>query len=149
MFKDILLPIDLNHESSWRSALPVALEHCKAFGSRLHVMTVVPEFGLSLVGSFFPDGFEQQHLDAANKLLHEFVSEHIPAEIDKVQHIVAEGTAYREILHVAEKIGADLIVMGSHRPELKDYLLGPNSERVVRHFSGSVLVVRDNLPSDD
>ena len=82
MFKDILLPIDLNHESSWRSALPVALEHCKAFGSRLHVMTVVPEFGLSLVGSFFPDGFEQQHLDAANKLLHEFVSEHIPAEID-------------------------------------------------------------------
>ena len=149
MFKDILLPIDLNHESSWRSALPVALAHCKAFGSRLHVMTVLPEYGLSMVGSYFPEGFEKKHLEAANKMLHDFVKTHIPAEFKKVQHIVVEGTAYKEILHMAEKINADLIVMGSHRPELKDYLLGPNSERVVRHFSGSVLVVRDQLPADD
>ncbi len=33
--------------------------------------------------------------------------------------------------------------IGSHRPELKDYLLGPNAARVVRHANCSVLVVRD------
>ncbi|MFQ5760821.1 MAG: universal stress protein, partial [Acidiferrobacterales bacterium] len=43
---------------------------------------------------------------------------------------------------VAEKAGCDLIVMASQRPELKDYLLGPNAARVVRHANCSVLVAR-------
>jgi nucleotide-binding universal stress UspA family protein len=148
MYKDILLPIDLNHKSSWRSSLPVALGFCKCFSARLHVMTVIPEFNMSLVGEFFPEGFEKKQGENANKLLHAFVAEHIPKEIE-VQHIVAQGTTYREVLDTAEKVKADLIVMGSHRPELKDYLLGPNSERVVRHSPISVLVVRDNQPNDD
>lgn len=33
--------------------------------------------------------------------------------------------------------------MAAHRPALKDYLLGPNAARVVRHSNCSVLVVRD------
>ena len=49
---------------------------------------------------------------------------------------------YEVILAVAKGIDADLIVMASHRPELKDYLLGPNAARVVRHADQSVLVVR-------
>ncbi len=47
-----------------------------------------------------------------------------------------------EILRVAREIEADLILLAAHRPELKDFLLGPNAARVVRHFDGSVLVVR-------
>ena len=38
--------------------------------------------------------------------------------------------------------GATLIVIGAHRPDLKDYLLGPHAARVVRHAECSVLVVR-------
>ena len=33
--------------------------------------------------------------------------------------------------------------MSANRPELKDYLLGPNAARVVRHSDVSVLVVRE------
>ena len=33
MYKDILLPIDLNQDSSWKSALPVAIEHARAGAS--------------------------------------------------------------------------------------------------------------------
>ena len=65
----------------------------------------------------------------------------MPKEV-KVQHIVANGTIYDEILRVAREIKADLILLASHRPELKDYLIGPTAARVVRHFEGSVLVVR-------
>ena len=36
-----------------------------------------------------------------------------------------------------------LIVMGSHHPELKDYLLGPNAAKVMRHADCSVMVVRE------
>ena len=60
----------------------------------------------------------------------------------KLRHLVAVGKAYQEILHVAEKDGADLIVLGAHAPDLKDYLLGPTAARVVRHTSSSVYVVR-------
>jgi nucleotide-binding universal stress UspA family protein len=142
MFKDILLPVDLGVAASWKKALPTALALCQAFGARLHVMTVVPDFGMSVVGQFFPPEFEHQALEAANKQLHAFVAEHVPTEL-KVQHIVAHGTVYEEILRVADELKVDLVVMGSHRPELRDYLIGPNASRVTRHTNCSVLIVRD------
>jgi len=52
------------------------------------------------------------------------------------------GNAYDEILRVAEADGASLIVIGAHKPDFRDYLLGPNAARVVRHSKCSVFVVR-------
>jgi hypothetical protein len=47
---------------------------------------------------------------------------------------VLHGRVYDQIIAAADKLGvSDAIVMGSHRPELSDYLLGPNAARVVRH----------------
>ena len=80
-------------------------------------------------------------LQNANDVLHKFVADKVPDSI-KVQHIVADGTIYKTIIDTAENINADLIIMGSHSPELQDYLLGPNAARVVRHSRKSVLVVR-------
>jgi nucleotide-binding universal stress UspA family protein len=58
--------------------------------------------------------------------------------------LVAHGASiYAEILGVAEEADADLIVVGSHRPAMKDYLLGTNAARVVRHARCSVLVARE------
>ncbi len=141
MFQNILLPVDLNQESSWQKALPIAVEYCNAFGAALHVMNVVPDFGSALVGSYFPEGFEKKSLEGAREQLHDFVGQHVPDGVT-VQHVVGYGTVYEEILRVAREIEADLILLAAHRPELKDFLLGPNAARVVRHFDGSVLVVR-------
>ena len=141
MYNDILLPIDLGNESSWKKALPVAIEYCTAFGATLHVITVVPEYGSPMVAQFFPQGHEAKMRETAGAALHKFVADRIPDTI-KVQHIVGEGTIYKTIIETAEEIGVDLIIMGSHRPELQDYLLGPNAARVVRHSTKSVLVVR-------
>lgn len=142
MFKTVLLAIDLNEESSWKRALPVAIAQCKAFDASLHIVVVVPDFGMSIVAQHFPKDFEKKTLGAARKTLNDFIAQQVPADL-KAQAIVAHGTIYREILRAAKGIGADLIVMASHRPELKDYLLGPNTARVVRHFGKSVIVVRD------
>ncbi len=141
MFQNILLPVDLNQESSWQKALPIAVEYCNAFGAALHVMNVVPDFGSALVGSYFPEGFEKKSLEGAREQLHDFVGQHVPDGVT-VQHVVGYGTVYEEILRVAREVEADLILLAAHRPELKDFLLGPNASRVVRHFDGSVLVVR-------
>ncbi len=142
MYKTVLLAVDLNHDSSWAKALPMALGHCRAFGAALHVMTVVPDMGMAIVGSFFPSDFEAKAIARATEELHALTAEHVPAGT-KAHHIVASGTIYREILSAADQVGADLIIMSARRPELEDYLLGPNAARVVRHARCSVLVVRD------
>ena len=141
MYKHILLPIDLQHESSWIRALPNALELCGTHGASLHMMTVVPGFGMSIVGQFFPEGYEEKVNAEVMEKLHAFVKDNVPEGV-QVQHIVGEGNIYESILNVAGQVEADLIIMASHRPELQDYLLGPNAARVVRHARCSVLVVR-------
>ncbi|RED49159.1 universal stress protein [Aestuariispira insulae] len=141
MFNHILLAIDLGQPKAYEKSLPNAIEYAQKFGSTLHVMTVVPDFGMSIVGSFFPKEHEGKMLTEANNQLHDFVKQNIPDSIP-VQHIVGHGTAYEEILRVSEDINCDLIILGSHRPKMQDYLLGPNAARVVRHANCSVLVVR-------
>ncbi|MEP4431527.1 MAG: universal stress protein, partial [Hyphomicrobiales bacterium] len=105
------------------------------------VACVVPDYGLSVVGSFFPEGHEKEAIEKAREELHLLTKKHVPAGIP-VQHIIAHGNIYEEIIEAANQVDADVIVIGSHRPKLKDYLLGPNAARVVRHAVQSVLVVR-------
>jgi len=103
---------------------------------------VVPDYGMAIVGSYFPKDYEKKALEAAKAALHDFTKKHLPKGAS-CQHIVSHGTVYEEILQTSRAIEADLIIMGSHRPELQDYLLGPNASRVVRHADRSVMVVRD------
>lgn len=142
MFKEVLFAVDLNAPESQQKALDAALDRVKLSKGRLHILTVVPDLGMGIVASYFPEGFEENVLQEANKQLHDYVKTHVPKGVP-VQHIVAQGTIYREIIRYAIKVKADLIVMASHRPELKDYLLGPNASHVVKHANCSVLVVRD------
>lgn len=142
MYQRILLTVDPGDASSWRKALPVAVALCRAFDASLHLLTVVPDFGMTVVAQYFPEDFETKAAEAAKAELHALSKAQVPADIE-CQHIVAHGTVYEEILRVGQDIGADLIVMASHRPELKDYMIGPNASRVVRHAECSVLVVRE------
>lgn len=142
MFKDILLAVDVEDAGSWKKPVEVATEYARAFNSNLHIMTVVPDFGMSIVSSYFPADYEKKMMEKTTEMLHKFVNEHVPDDIH-VQHIVGLGSIYEEILRVSEEINSDLIIMGTHRPKMQDYLLGPNAARVTRHAACSVMVVRD------
>ena len=90
----------------------------------------------------FPDDFQEKAQTDIEDKLAVFCDEHIASKIG-AHSVVRVGNVYEEILKLADEISCDLIVMASHRPELKDYLLGPNAARVVRHANCSVLVVWD------
>ncbi len=141
MFKTVLLPVDLGAPASWSKALPAALRIAGPEGAVLHIVTVVPDFGMSVVGSFFEDGFEERALHETGEALTKWVNTHIADGIEVHPH-VAHGRVYEEIMKAADTLKVDAIVMGSHTPELSDYLLGPNAARVVRHAKQSVFVVR-------
>ena len=141
MFKTILLPVDFAQESSWKKALPVALTLRGAYGAALHLVSVIPSVLHGGVEQYFPDNYEEKLRDDTNASMKAFIAEHLAGK-GAISHIV-QGPIYHRIIETAEKIGADLIVMGSHRPALADYLIGPNAARVVRHTSCSVMVVRE------
>ena len=142
MYNDILVAVDLNDETSSKKTVDVAVACCRTFGARLHLLCVIPDFGMSIVSQYFPEDYAQKAMDGAAAKLAAFKNATIPDDIE-THNIVANGTVYDEILAIAKKIDADLIVLGALRPDLKDYLLGPNASRVVRHSTRSVLVVRD------
>ena len=142
MFKSVLLPIDLGQESSWKEAIPVALKMARESDAKLHVLTVIPDYGMAVVGSFFPADYAKNAFAETEKLLVEFIAKHFSADANVEGH-VQYGTIYKEIIQSAESLNCDLIVLASHRPETKDYLLGPNAARVARHSKQSVFVVRN------
>lgn len=142
MFKSILLPVDLATEASWKKALPAALDMARIYNAPIHVVSVLPDFGMSIVGSYFKDDFEDKALDDFGHKLADWVRSHMPNEVEVHPHVL-HGSIYAEIVRAADELDTDLIVMASHRPELSDYLLGPNAARIVRHSNRTVLLVRD------
>ena len=113
-------------------------------------MTVVPEIfsGLDWRYSIRGEtgGSEELNIDAvlqdARDRLEQIGKDDAPKG-SAFDVIARYGTVYQEILNVAEEIAATQIVMAAHRPSLADYLIGPNTARVVRHAKCSVQVVRD------
>ena len=142
MFKAILLPVDLASGDGERKPLELAVGLARQGGGAIHAVTVVPDFGMSIVGSYFDADFERKALNEAAEKLKAWIATRVPEGV-KVEAHVAHGRIYDEILKAAERIGCDAIVLGAHRPDFSDYLLGPNAARVVRHARQSVLVVRD------
>ncbi|NDV52040.1 MULTISPECIES: universal stress protein [unclassified Salipiger] len=140
MYKTILLPVDLSAPASWARALPTAL-HLGGEGMVLHVVTVLPDFGMSMVSGYFREGFEKGALKEVGAKLKDWVNANVPDAVEVHPHVL-HGRIYDQILIAADKLKADAIVLSSHTPELADYLLGPNAARVVRHAKQSVFVVR-------
>ncbi len=140
MFKTILVPVDLGEVEAARPAIDKAVELAESSGGALrliYVRTIVPVTYME----FMPPAFdEEQQGEAEAKLAEVAAGIGLPAE--RISAVVRLGSVYAEILDEAEQTGADLIVVGSHRPTMATYLLGSNAATIVRHAKCSVLVVR-------
>lgn len=137
----VLCAVDLGQSDKSENVLQEAGKLADLHGAHLSVITVVPDFGMSIVGSFFDRDTLKNALQKANDDLHSLVKDTLPNAGD-VQHIVALGTVYEEVLKTSNKIKADLVVIGASKPDLADKILGPNASRVARHASASVYIVR-------
>lgn len=140
MFKTILVPVDLGEIEAAQPALEKAVELAAASEGDVrlvYVRAIVPVTYMD----FMPPAFDVEQQDEAEKKLAELAAQvKLPAE--RISAVVRLGSIYNEVLDEAEKTGADLIVIGSHRPSMATYLLGSNASTIVRHARCSVLVVR-------
>lgn len=142
MFKKILVPIDLTEPALADKAMEIAVEQAQQHHADLHVMTVLPGFGMPIVASYFPADAMAKAKKQTEKELQDHAAAKVPRGIS-VTCTVGEGSPYEQIVKQAKNIEADLIVLRSHdqRP-LAEILLGSCAQKVVEHAPCSVLVVR-------
>ena len=136
----ILLATDGSEDAEL--ARTTAMDMAISTDSELHVVTVAP--GYPSYDVRVPEIVEQLRKQA-EKILDEQV-EKIERDGGKVaqKHLrIAERHRAQQIVRVAEKIGAGLIVMGSRGlGGVRRALMGSVSDSVVRHAHCPVLVVR-------
>ena len=154
----ILLATDGSSEAEL--AARTAVDLSQKTDSELHLIHVldVAKVGLSMAvlyseatdpeGVKLPDPVLEEELERSAK---QEGREVLEAEVERVrsaggtlaQSHLMMGEAEREIVHLAEDLGAGLIVMGSRgRRGIRRALMGSVSDSVVRHAHCPVLVVR-------
>lgn len=149
MTETILAPIDLTDMKTSEKVLRAAVDLTRVKNADLVALSVVPEvvagvdFRYAIRGATGGSAALEMDKVVARTLerLNEVVEEMTPAGM-KVRTVARHGAIYEEILELAEEISADQIVIGAHHPGLDDFLLGSNSDRVVRHAKCSVSVIR-------
>lgn len=141
MYKKILVPVDLSDPEMTTHALDTALALAKTGAeASLRLINVQPLVPVAFV-DYIPPNFDEEMREAAEKDLAALATK-VELPHERVSSIVRFGAVYPEVLAEAEDWGADLIVVGSHRPTMATYLLGSNAKTIVRHARCSVLVVR-------
>jgi nucleotide-binding universal stress UspA family protein len=141
MFDTILLTVDLNDLKGSERPAEAALRMARTEGAELHIINVVPDFGMSIVGSYFDRSHNKHILADAKKALEEWASVRFK-DFGPVTLHVDQGTIYDRVLKTAKQVDAQAIVVGAHKSQLQDYLIGPNASRIARHATQSVFVVR-------
>jgi nucleotide-binding universal stress UspA family protein len=141
MYSNILVPIDTSYNTrTWlEPTLTAARDIAQKFGGRLHFITVIPD---NFLKGFYPDVYTETVGIKTLRKLEAIVKDILP-EVTTAKIHVEEGGICSIINRLAREIPADLIVMASHGPALKDYLLGSNATHVVLHTPCSVFIVRD------
>ncbi|CAH8227422.1 universal stress protein [Vibrio aestuarianus] len=142
MYKHILVPVDLNDKGFADKAVELAVWHARHSNAEIHLLNVLPGIHMSMVATYFPKDAAAKMKSDVKQQLKQFADQHIDDEIIYKLH-VAEGKTYATILDYAEKLGADLIVLPSHkRSKIDKVMLGSVASKVVQHSPINVLVVK-------
>jgi nucleotide-binding universal stress UspA family protein len=140
MFKTIVVPVDLAETELSKRAIATAVDLASTTDGVIRLINVMPMTPVMLA-EYVPPDFETQQKSASEEAM-AIIAQESGMPDNRVSAVVRQGGIYHEILEEAKDVGADLIVMSSHRPAMKTYFLGSNAGHVVRYARCSVLVVR-------
>lgn len=140
MFKRILVPVDLTDPDLARPAIDTAITMARASSGSIRIVNVLPMTPVMLA-EYVPPDFDEQQRQSADEAVKKLAQDS-GLEPGRISAIVRQGGIYHEVIEEAKAIDADLIVMTSHRPDMRSYFLGSNAGHVVRYATCSVLVLR-------
>ena len=134
MYKKIIVSLALDHGIS-QQALAIA-RTLRSEGGEILAVHVYETPGGTVSAYVSEEDMARGHAIALERL-HDRV-----AGLDDVKAVMLRGHSGRAITDYAGEIGADCIIVGSHKPGLSDYFLGSTASRIVRHAPCSVHVLR-------
>jgi universal stress protein F len=138
MFQSIIVAAALfSHGATTRGLIKKAARLLGP-GGRIIVVHVMEDIPHVVAAAINRDQLNAQR----NALRHQLEALGAAAEGKPVDVELRSGKPAREILHSAAENDADLIMIASHKPGLRDYFIGSTAARVVRHATCSVLVSR-------
>ena len=138
MYKTIVIPLALD-----QGLAPRLLELARLLKDEdgrlvaVHVLDHVPKYASYYLGDDASTDKQNEILAAAKQGVVDRIGTQEDAEV-----VVLTGHPGRSITDYAQKIGADCIIVGSHRPDLTDFFLGSTAARIVRYSQCSVHVLR-------
>lgn len=136
MYKQILVPVEISHKDRGRPMIEAAKSLAED-AANITLFNVVEDVPSYVMVQMPESAIEEAKAAARMELEAIAAAAGIKAKVE-----VRRGRAHTVILAYATEVGADLIIVASHQPELQDYLLGSTAARVVRHATCSVLVTR-------
>ena len=140
--RTILVPIDFSSHSL--AALERALDLARQSGSSVHLLHCyeIPTPGFDQYRLALPETVWERIREGAERRLTELVEKAATMGLAVTSELCADPPG-QSIGAVAHRIGADLVVMGTHgNTGVKHLLLGSVAERTVRTAPCSVLVVK-------
>jgi len=141
MFSKILVPVDLSTENTTEKLCRTANDLAGKYGSKVQLITVMPDYGMPIVASYFPEGaqdkLKSEMEEKLTNLAEKFFS--IPV-VCKLAH----GKRRTAILKEIDDENPDLVMMGCRRKKSRrnQRLLGATSTVVSDRAACSVMIVR-------
>ena len=133
MYNKILLPLALDQGHA--ASMMELANKLKSEGGEIiavHVIDAIPGFANYYISTENKENIQK----AAEKALQERIGD------KDVSAVVLTGQPGRTVTDYAEEVGVDCIIVGSHKPDVKDFFLGSTAARIVRYARCSVHVLR-------
>ncbi|MEQ9695252.1 universal stress protein [Shimia sp. SDUM112013] len=137
MYTHIMVPVDLAHTGRLDKALTCAADLAKLYGARVTYVAVT---------AAAPGAVAHNPAEFATKLATFAETQRTAHGIDVRSHAITSHDPTVDLdpalLKTVGEIGADLVVMASHVPNLTDYIWPSNGGTIAGHAKVSVMVVR-------
>ncbi|MFK5948375.1 MAG: universal stress protein [Methylococcales bacterium] len=141
MYNKILVAIDVFREKNAEKLCKTANDMAKMNGAAVRLVSVVPDYGMPLVATYFPKDAQDKVKSEMSAMLKKYATEYID---DNVSAILRQGKRARNIVDEATEWGADLVIIGCRKKASRDNIrmLGACSSSVADRVDCSVIVVR-------
>ena len=141
MFKKILVPIDIDRPNAAKAVYDCAKEIAEQSDAQVKLISVMPGFGMPIVGSYITDEIRNEALEHFQESIEDFVEKNCDKS---VTYAIRAGKNWQEIVKMAEKWEADLIIVyHNRRRDINEVFSRTCSQQVYQHAHCSVLRLRN------
>lgn len=144
--KKILVPTDFSNHAD--NALKVAADLARLYDAEIYLLHIL-ELPMHLADPVSGGSFDSVHeavffMKAAHKKFEEVMARDYLKGLNVIETVGSNETkAYLGVLNASKKNDVDMIIMGSHGSHgLEEFLVGSNTEKVVRNSEVPVLVIK-------